>query len=131
LKQHPVVAQIEKADKAIVAEEFDTLLDIYTDDAILVVEPGRNAIGKDAIREAFEAIAVYFKNGLQVSQEGLEVLESGETALVLANTVISAPNLPTTVRKATYVFTKGAEGNWLCAIDNSYGHEIIGAGKNA
>ena len=125
MESHPVINQIEKADKAIVAEDFDTLLDIYTDDAILVVEPGRNAIGKDAIRKAFEAIAVYFKNGLKVSQEGLKVLESGETALVLSNTVISAPNLPTTNRKATYVFTKGENGNWLCSIDNSYGHEVI------
>lgn len=124
-EQHPVVAQIAKADKAIAAEDFDTLLGIYTDDAILVVEPGRNAIGKVAIRAAFEAIATYFKNGLQVNQEGLEILESGETALVLANTVISAPNLPTMTRKATYVFTKGKNGKWLCAIDNSYGHEII------
>jgi uncharacterized protein (TIGR02246 family) len=131
LLQHPVISQIEKADKAIVAEDFDTLLDIYTDEAILVVEPGRNAIGKNAIRKAFKAIAVYFKNGLQVRQEGLKVLESGETALVLANTVISAPNLPTTTRKATYVFTKSANGDWLCAIDNSYGHEIIGTGENA
>jgi len=129
--QHPVITQIEKADKAIVAEDFDTLLDIYTDDAILVVEPGRNAIGKNAIRKAFEAIAVYFKNGLQVRQEGLKVLESGETALVLANTVISAPNLSTITRKATYVFIKGANGNWLCSIDNSYGHEIIGIDENA
>lgn len=123
--KHPVITQIEKADKAIVAEDFDTLLDIYTDDAILVVEPGRNAIGKNAIRKAFEAIAVYFKNGLQVRQQGLKVLESGDTALVLANTVIMAPNLPTTTRKATYVFTKSENGKWLCAIDNSYGHEII------
>ena len=64
--QHPVITQIEKADKAIVAEDFDTLLNIYTDEAILVVEPGRYAICKKAIRKAFEAIAVYFKNGLQV-----------------------------------------------------------------
>jgi uncharacterized protein (TIGR02246 family) len=124
-EQHPIIAQIEKADKAIVAEDFDSLLDIYTDDAILVVEPGRNAIGKVAIKKAFEAIAVFFKNGLQVSQEGVAVLESGETALVMANTVIAAPDLPITTRKATYVFTKAANGDWLCLIDNSYGHEII------
>lgn len=129
--QHPVITQIEKADKAIVAEDFDTLLNIYTDEAILVVEPGRNAIGKNAIRKAFEAIAVYFKNGLQVRQEGLKVLESGDTALVLANTVISAPNLPTTTRKATSVFTKAANGDWLCSIDNSYGRKIIETGENA
>lgn len=125
MKKHEVIKQIEKADIAIVEEDFDTLMDIYTDDAVLVVEPGRNAVGKDAIRKAFEAIAVYFKNGLQVSQRGIEVLESKDTALVLANTVISAPNIPEITRKATYVFNKDINGVWLCSIDNSYGHEII------
>ncbi len=122
---HPIIEQIRKADNAIVAEDFDTLLGIYTDDAILVVEPGKNAEGKAAIRTAFEAIAVYFKNGLQVKQDGMEILETGDTALVLANTVLSAPNHPEFVRKATYVFNKGDDGIWLCSIDNSYGHDII------
>lgn len=130
MKQHPVITQIEKADKAIVAEDFDTLLDIYTDDAVLVIEPGSNAVGKQSIRRAFEAIAVYFRNGLQVRQEGLSVLESGDTALVLANTVVSSPNYPAVTRKATYVFTKSSDGVWLCSIDNSYGHEIIKAGES-
>ena len=56
---HPIINQIEKTDKAIVAEDFDTLISIYTCDAILVVEPGKNVVGKQAIRTAFEAIAVY------------------------------------------------------------------------
>ena len=125
MDRHPIEIQIEKADRAIVAEDFDALLDIYTDDAVLVVEPGRNAKGKESIRKAFEAIAIYFKNGMQVKQNGMQILESGNTALVLANTVISAPNLPVTERKATYVFNKTPDGKWLCSIDNSYGHEII------
>ncbi|EWH05107.1 hypothetical protein AT00_12405 [Pseudoalteromonas lipolytica SCSIO 04301] len=125
MNQHPVKLQIERADKAIVAEDFDVLMDIYTDDSVLVVEPGRNAVGKSEIRKAFEAIAVYFKNGLQVEQNGMEILESVDTALVLANTVISGPGFPTTERKATYVFNKSPGGIWLCSIDNSYGHEII------
>lgn len=127
--RHPVEFQIEKADRAIVAEDFDTLMDIYADDAVLVIEPGRNAVGKGAIRKAFEAIAIYFKNGLQVEQNGMEVLESGGTVLVLANTVISASGVPAVERKATYVFNKSSSGDWLCVIDNSYGHEVIG--KNA
>ncbi|WP_428623010.1 YybH family protein [Sedimenticola sp.] len=129
MNRHPVELQIERADKAIVAEDFDVLMDIYTDDAVLVIEPGRKAVGKSKIRKAFEAIAVYFKNGLQVEQNGMEILESGDTALVLANTVISGPGFPATERKATYVFNKSASGVWLCSIDNSYGHEIIS--KNA
>ena len=129
MNRHPVELQIEKADKAIVAENFDVLMDIYTDDAILVIEPGRNAVGKNEIRKAFEAIAVYFKNGLQVEQNGMEIIESGDTALVLANTVVSGPGFPATERKATYVFNKSLDDVWRCSIDNSYGHEIIG--KNA
>ena len=129
MNRHPVELQIEKADKAIVAENFDVLIDIYTDDAVLVIEPGRNAVGKNEIRKAFEAIAIYFKNGLQVEQNGMEIIESGDTALVLANTVVSGPGFPATERKATYVFNKSPGDIWLCSIDNSYGHEIIG--KNA
>lgn len=125
MTRHPVEIQIEKADRAIVAEDFETLLGIYTEDAILVVEPGNIAEGKAAIRRAFEAIAVHFRNGLQVKQAGMSILESGDTALVLANTEISAPNLPVTVRKATYVFNKQPGGVWLCSIDNSYGHGIV------
>ena len=129
MNRHPVELQIEKADKAIVAENFNVLMDIYTDDAVLVIEPGRNAVGRNEIRKAFEAIAVYFKNGLKVEQNGMEIIESGDTALVLANTVVSGPGFPATERKATYVFNKSPIGIWLCSIDNSYGHEIIG--KNA
>ncbi len=125
MNQHPIELQIEKADKAILAEDFDTLMDIYTDNAVLVVDPGTNATGKAAIRKAFEAIAIYFKNGLEVKQNGMEILESGNTALVLANTIVSAPNSPASERKATYVFNKSLNGSWLCSIDNSYGHEII------
>lgn len=125
MDRHPIEIQIEKADAAIVSEDFDTLMDIYTDDAVLVVTPGINATGKDEIRSAFEKIAVYFKNGLQVKQNGMKILESGGTALVLANTIVSAPNYALTERKATYVFRKAANGTWLCAIDNSYGHEVV------
>jgi len=125
MDRHPIEIQIEKADKAIVAEDFDTVMGVYTEDAILVVEPGRIARGKNSIREAFVMIAKYFKNGLQVQQEGMEILESSNTALVLANTVIWAPNLPRTIRKATYIFNRSTNGEWLCSIDNSYGHEVI------
>jgi len=129
MKQHAVELQIEKSDQAIVAEDFDTLMQIYTDDAILVVTPGTNAIRKPAIRKAFETIAVHFKNGLKVTQNGIEILESGDTVLVLANTVLSAPNLSRIERKAAYVFNRAPDGTWLCSIDNSYGHEIIGASR--
>ena len=55
------------------------------------------------------------------------ILETGDTALVLATTVVSAQNFPTVERKATYVFRKDRNGRWLCAVDNSYGHAAMDA----
>jgi len=125
MTRHPVELQIEKADRAIICEDFDTLMDIYSDDAVLVVKPGVNAVGKVEIRKAMEAIAAYFNHSLDVRQAGMKILESGDTALVLAKTVVSASNMPTIERSATYVFKRDPTGSWLCAIDNSYGHELL------
>ena len=50
---HPIILLIDKADAAINQEDFDTLIDIYADDAVLVIQPGVNAVGKDQIRKLF------------------------------------------------------------------------------
>ena len=123
--QHPIEQLITKADQAINNEDFDTLIDIYAPDALLVVKPGMNAVGKEQIKKAFEAIAAYFEHTLDVKEAGLSILETGNTALVLAKTLVSAKNIPTMERNATYVFTKDTNGTWKCSIDNSYGHDLI------
>jgi uncharacterized protein (TIGR02246 family) len=125
MTKHPIELAIEKADTAIVQEDFDTLIDIYSDDAVLVVKPGMNATGKVQIRKAFEAIAAHFNHTLHVVQAGMKILEAGDTALVIAKTVVSASNMLATERSATYVFKKSTSGVWLCQIDNSYGHELL------
>jgi uncharacterized protein (TIGR02246 family) len=125
MRRHPIELLISKADTAINHEDFDTLIDIYADDAVLVIQPGINAIGKDEIRKAFEAIAIHFEHTLNIKQAGMEILETGDTALVLAKTLISAKDQPVAERKATFVFRKGSNDNWVCAIDNSYGHELL------
>lgn len=125
MQTHSIELLIEKADKAVNQEDFDTLTEIYSDDAILVVKPGMNASGKAQIRKAFEAIAAHFNHALHVEQAGMKILESGDTALVLARTVVSADGMPPTTRNATYIFNKDKNGNWHCTIDNSYGHELL------
>lgn len=125
---HPLALLIAHADAAINQEDFDTLIRIYADDAVLVVRPGMTARGKDEIRKAFVAIAAHFNHQLVVQQAGMTILESGDTALVLARTVVSAPGLEPTTRAATYVFRRSPAGDWLCVIDNSYGHELLAHG---
>jgi ketosteroid isomerase-like protein len=126
-QNHPIVELINKADLAINNEDFDTLIDIYADDAILVIKPGMNAVGKIQIKKAFIAIADYFEHSINVTQAGIEILESDNTALVLAKTIVKAANQPEIERKATYVFKHFENKGWLCIIDNSYGHDLLEA----
>jgi len=127
MTQHAIAQLIAIADKAINEEDFDTVVDLYTDDAVLVIAPGHHATGKAQIRQAMERIAAHFDHSLDVRQAGMAILENGDTALVLARTHVSARNRPLVERKATYVFRKVVGGRWLCAIDNSYGHEVLDA----
>lgn len=128
---HPVKKLIEDADKAITSEDFDTLMDFYAEDAILVIKPGMTASGKDQIRRAFVAIAEYFKHSLVIKQGEMQVLQGGSTALVVMETVVESMDdegkKTSTTRRATYVFREGPKNQWLCVVDNSYGTDLLGA----
>lgn len=119
---------ISLADKAIKEERFDDLMEFYTDDAVLVVRPGLEAKGKEAIKNAFIKIAQYFKNSVVPTQGNMIMLEAGDTVLVLSQTLLDAENKDTSDysmdRRATYVYKK-VNDKWLCAIDNSYGTTLL------
>ena len=74
---------IDAADKAIKEERFDDLKEFYTDDAMLVVRPGLEVRGKQAIKEAFIKIAAYFDNSVVPTQGKMQMIEAGDTVLVL------------------------------------------------
>nr|WP_320141906.1 nuclear transport factor 2 family protein [uncultured Cohaesibacter sp.] len=122
---------IEAADKAISAEDFDSLMDFYAEDATLVVKPGLAVTGKEAIRKAFMAIAEHFQHKLTVRQGQMEVFEGGDTALVVMKTFLDTVDSDgwdlTLVRRASYVFKLSSEGQWLCTVDNSYGTDLLEA----
>ncbi len=128
MSTHDVLSLIKQADKAISAEDFEALMEFYADDAVLVVQPGQIAQGKPQIRKAFEAIAKHFKNALTVTQGEAQVIEGGDTALVIMETHlhIGGEAEPVT-RRATYVFRKDQARGWLCTVDNSYGTELLDA----
>ncbi|MED4454923.1 YybH family protein [Metabacillus fastidiosus] len=126
--EHELKEVIKKCDIAIKQEDFETLMNYYTDDAILVVKPGMIARGKEEIKKAFIGISKYFNNTLVPTQGEMIILEAGDTALVISQTLLDADkndNEYSMDRRATYVFKKNLQGEWLCAIDNSYGTELI------
>ncbi len=119
---------ISQADAAIREERFDDLMGFYTDDAVLVVRPGLEVRGKAAIKAAFIKIAAYFKNSIVPTQGKMIIIEAGDTALVLSQTILDADNRDTSEyameRRATYVYRR-VGGRWLCAVDNSYGTSLL------
>jgi len=125
--EHEVREVINKCDLAIKQEDFETLMNYYTDDAILVVKPGTIARGKEEIKKAFIAIAKYFNNSIVPTQGEMLLLEAGDTVLVISQTLLAADKKDSEFsmeRRATYVFKK-QNGQWLCAIDNSYGTDLL------
>ena len=58
----------------------------------------------------------------------MQMIEAGDTVLVLSQTLLDADNKDTSDysmdRRATYVYRK-VGGRWLCAIDNSYGTSLL------
>ena len=126
MSEHDVLQLIKKADRAIGAEDFDTLMGLYSDDATLVVQPGQLARGKAEIRNAFVAIAKHFKNSLTVKQGDAHVIEGGDTALVIMETLLFIADAKgPIVRRATYVFRRDRAKGWLCTVDNSYGTDLL------
>ncbi|MBU8804391.1 YybH family protein [Bacillus subtilis] len=120
---------ISACDLAIQNEDFDTLMNYYSEDAVLVVKPGMIARGKEEIKKAFITIANYFNHHIVPTQGKMILLEAGDTVLVLSQTLLDSDKKDSEYameRRATYVFKKNAQGKWLCVIDNSYGTDLIG-----
>ena len=119
---------INAADNAIKGERFDDLMGFYTEDAVLVIKPGLEVQGKEALKKAFIKIAEYFKNSIIPTQGKMLMIEAGDTVLVLSKTLLEADNKTKSEfsmdRRATYVY-RNIDGKWLCAIDNSYGTALL------
>ncbi len=129
MNHQAIKQEIRAADQAINNKDFDTVANFYTNEAALVVRPDLLAYGRTDIREAHKRISEYFNGSLEVSQGDMVVIEAGNTALVLAKTFVkSSEKLDSeysTERDAIYVYVKDDSGKWLCAIDNSYGVELL------
>ena len=126
MPDHEVLSLIRLADTAISDQDFEALMRFYAEDAVLVVQPGQIARGKPQIRRAFEAILRHFDHALRVEQGAAEVIEGGDTALVIMETLLFVGDAEAPItRRATYVFKRDGAGHWLCTVDNSYGTEIL------
>lgn len=114
MDDHALKQEIAKADKAINERDFDTLASCYTEDAILVVKPGKLVQGREAIKVVHQKISEYFNDSLNVSQGDMVIIEAGDIALVLSKAYIESPGKLdsefSSERDAIYVYKKSADG---------------------
>ena len=117
---------VKRLDEAFARADLEGALAFYEDEAVVVVEPGRLARGKDEL-------ARFFAHGfaLKVSATQIEtnVIESGDLALFTSRWRLAGTTLDGTPFEkesiATSVFRKGADGGWRMVIDNSHGPAVL------
>jgi len=99
----------------------------YEPEAILVVEPGKIARGSEQIREAMIGFTA-LKPTLQSEKD--EILVAGDTALLLSNWSLNgtgpAGEAVQMGGKSTDILRRQSGGNWLIAIDNPWGVDLLG-----
>jgi len=127
MSKHSIEEIVERMDEAFNRGDVDAVLDFYEDEAVVILEPGRVAQGKDKLREAFQ-----FAFSLQpiARQIKTHVIEADDLALFTSRWTFTG-KLPdgtpfTREAVATTVFRKQADGEWRCAIDNPYGPAVLG-----
>lgn len=117
---------VKKLDEAFSRSDLESVLAFYEDDAVLVVEPGRLARGKEELKRFFLHVFAFKWTAEQIETN---VLESGNIALFTSRwrlTGVAADGVPFQKESiATSVFRRGEDGGWRMVIDNSHGPAIL------
>jgi uncharacterized protein (TIGR02246 family) len=117
---------VRELDEAFARKDLSGVLSFYEDDAVVVIEPGRVARGKNELTKFFEFL--FTLNG-HAKQLQTHVLEAGEIALFTSKwkfTGTTPDGRPFEKESvATSVFRRAANGTWRMIIDNSHGPAVL------
>lgn len=104
----------------IAAKDVDGVLDLYEQNAVLVLPDGTSVVGRTSIRSILEMVvagpAVEFEDGSELA------FECGDVALshLRWRAGDSGP-----FSAASDVFRRGTDGGWLVSIDNGFGTAVL------
>ena len=118
---------VEQLDEAFNRSDLEAIMGFYEDAAIIVVEPGRLATGKIAIRKMFDALL-----GMKgtATQEKTHVIEAGDIALFTSKWNFSGARPDgSPISSESYssvILRKQADGGWRIVVDNSWGSAVLG-----
>ena len=118
---------VEQLDEAFNRGDIEAILDFYEEGAVIVVEPGNLARGKEELRRVFEWILTSIKG--TAHQERTHVIEAGEIALFTSKWRFTGRTLDGTDASresyASVVMRRSAGGEWRIVIDNSWGPAVL------
>ena len=118
---------VEQLIEAMSGGDVERAVSLYEPGAAFVREPGKVAIGSEAIRTAWEGIAAA---GLTLTTNSHQVIEAGDIALYCSDwsgsgTAPDGSSVEIGGRSAD-VLRRQPDGRWLIALDNPIGTAILG-----
>ena len=106
--------------------DLDTVLSLYEPGASLVVQPGTVVTGTPALREALAGFAALKPT---ITTEAYKIVEADGVALCCERWTLHgtdpAANPVQMGGCSSSVFRRQPDGNWLIALDNPWGTEIL------
>jgi len=116
-------ATSEEFAKAVDAKDVDKIVSYYTDDAVLFAPSGPAAVGKDALRKAWQGFLAGPASKIDVSGTVIDVAASADLAFErgsFTNTITDAKGKTTAVTgKLVDIWKKQADGSWKIAADTN------------
>jgi ketosteroid isomerase-like protein len=106
--------------------DLDTALSMYEPGASLVVQPGTVVTGTSALREALAGFAALKPT---ITTEAYKIMEADGVALYCSRWTMRgtdpAGNPVQLGGRSSDVLRRQPDGNWLIALDNPFGAEIL------
>lgn len=106
--------------------DLETALSMYEPGASLVVKPGVVVTGTLALREALTGFVALKPT---MTSEAHQVVETGDVALYCARWSLCgtdpAGNLVQMSGRSSDILRRQRDGNWLIALDNPWGTDIV------
>jgi uncharacterized protein (TIGR02246 family) len=105
------------------AKDLDKVMTYYTDDAVLFVPSAPAAVGKDAVRKAWQGFLAGPSSKVEISGTIIDVAASGDLAFERGSFTITSTDAKgkttSMTGKLVDVWKKQADGSWKMAADTN------------
>jgi len=109
--------------KATETKDLDKVMSYYTDDAVLFAPSSPAAVGKDAVRKAWQGFLAGPASKIDVNETIIDVAASGDLAFERGSFTITTTDAKGKTTAATGklvdVWKKQADGSWKMAADTN------------